>query len=189
MTDRHSQLTTFPGELPGTDALSVGPVAHLTHAANRLSRHSTAWGLSGFGAVVGGLVLFSPLIDGGTTQLPMLIIRLILLVSAVIWLLGRMKESELFLPRTSLDACVIVFALWAILSLLWAPYKNAGLQWVLNILSYVGLFIMVTQGIRLQKQIWTQIFVATGIGVFEGLCGLLQYLWTGEARSRGTFFR
>ena len=33
-----------------------------------------------------------------------------------------------------------------------------------------------------------EILVVTGIGVFEGLWGSIQYLWMGEARARGTFF-
>ena len=188
MTDRHIQVSAFPDGLPVAARSPVWLGASLGYAVERAGRQFTAWGLGGFGAVVGGLVLFSPLIDGGTTQLPVFIIRLVVLVSAVIWLLGRTKEGELFLPQTRLDVCVALFAWWAALSLLWAPYKNASLQWVLSILFYAALFVMVTQGIRSQTKIWTQILVVTGIGVFEGLWGSIQYLWMGEARARGTFF-
>ena len=136
MTDRHSQLTTVPDEVP------------LAGAVEWLSRQCTAWRLEGFAAVVGGLVIFSPLIDGGTTQLPAFIIRLVLVATTAFWLLKRMKEGELFLPLTRLDVCVLGFVCWAILSFSWAPYKNASLQWVLSILSYVAFFVMVTQGLR-----------------------------------------
>ena len=188
MTDRHIQVNAFPDGPPLAARSAVWLGRSLGYAVEQAGRQCTAWGLGGFGAVVGGLVLFSPLIDGGTTQLPVLIIRLVVLVSAVIWLLGRTKAGELFLPQTRLDVCVALFAWWAALSLLWAPYKNASLQWVLSILSYAALFVMVTQGIRSQTKVRTQILVVTGIGVFEGLWGSIQYLWIGEARARGTFF-
>ena len=134
MTDRHIQVSAFPDGLPVAARSPVWLGASLGYAVERAGRQFTAWGLGGFGAVIGGLVLFSPLIDGGTTQLPVFIIRLVVLVSAVIWLLGRTKEGELFLPQTRLDVCVALFAWWAALSLLWSPYKNASLQWVLSIL-------------------------------------------------------
>jgi len=188
VTDLHSQLRTFPDGMPAAARPPVRLGMFLGHAVEWLSHQCTAWGLGGFGAIVGGLVLFSPLIDGGTTQLPVLIIRLVLLVSAVIWMLGRMKACELFLPQTRLLACVALFAGWAILSLVWSPYKNASVQWVLSILSYTALFSMVTHGVRSQVQIQTLLFVVTGIGMVEGLWGMTQYLWLGETRTHGTFF-
>jgi O-antigen ligase len=186
MTDHHSQLTT--GEVPLAVAPPLKLGACLKHAFECLSRQCTSWSLGGFGAVVGGLAIFSPLIDGGTTQLPVLIIRLVIVASTALWLLDRMKEGELFLPWTRLDACVVGFACWTILSLSWAPYKNASLQWVLSILSYAAFFVIVAHGIRSQAQIWTQVFVVTAVGVFEGLLGVAQYLWMDEPRARGTFF-
>jgi O-antigen ligase len=151
-------------------------------------RRSAGWGMTGLSAVLAGLVVFSPLIDGGTTQLPVLIIRLVILASAVVWLLGRMKAGELFLPQTRLDACAALFAGWAILSLFWSPYKNASLQWVFSILFYAAVYLMAAQGIRSRAQLRTLIVVVTGMGVAEGCWGITQYLWTGEARARGTFF-
>ena len=153
-----------------------------------LRRHSVAREFHGFSAIIGGLVLFSPLIDGGTTQLPVLVIRLVLLTTVVIWLLGRMKAGELFLPQTRLDVAVMLFVGWTIMSLLWSPYKSASLQWVLNILSYAALFAMITQGIRSRCEIGTVIGVVTFLGVCEGLLGVAQYFLMGETRARGTFF-
>ena len=41
--------------------------------------------------VLGGLAVFAPLIDGGTTQLPVLIIRLSLIVAFTMWVIVSMK--------------------------------------------------------------------------------------------------
>ena len=130
MSDRPSQLSAFTGGLP--IATPVGRGAPFGRAADRLTRRSTVLEVSGFAAILGGLAIFSPLIDGGTTQLPVLIIRVVLLVTGVVWLLGRMKEGELFLPQGRIEVCAALFAGWAILSLVWAPYKNASVQWVLS---------------------------------------------------------
>ncbi|HEU4505384.1 MAG TPA: O-antigen ligase family protein [Nitrospira sp.] len=188
MSDRHSELTAFSDGLPATPVTPVRFRAPLGRAVAWLRRRSAARGLEGFGAVLGGLALFSPLIDGGTTQLPVLVIRLILLVSGAIWLLYRMKAGEFFVPRTGLEVCVALFAGWAILSLFWSPYKNASLQWVLSILSYAAVFAMVTHGLPSHAQIRALVLVVTGIGVAEAFWGITQYLWMGEARARGTFF-
>jgi O-antigen ligase len=183
-----AEFSTFQ---EGLSVASIRPVRVgrlVGRVAEWLRRQSAAREFHGFGAVIGGLVLFAPLIDGGTTQVPVLIIRLVLLTSGLIWLLGRMKAGEIFLPQTRLDVCVVVFVGWAILSLLWSPYKSASLQWVLNLLSYAALFVMVTQGIRSRGEISSIIVVVTFLGVCEGLFGIAQYLWMGETRARGTFF-
>ncbi len=137
---------------------------------------------------IGCLVLFSPLIDGGTTQLPVFVIRLVLLLSAVMWLLGRIREGSLFLPQTPLAVSVALFCGWSILSITWSPYKNASVQWILSILSYAALFAMVTQGIRLSGHRWALVLLVSGVGVLEGLWGICQYLWLEEPRAHGTFF-
>jgi O-antigen ligase len=188
VSDRHSQLTTLSDRLPASSVTPVRLRAPLGQAVEGVRRATTACGLEGFGAILGGLVLFSPLIDGGTTQLPVLMIRLILLVSGVIWLLCRMKVGEFFLPQTRLEICAALFAGWAILSLFWSPYKNASLQWVLSILSYAAVFAIVAHGLPSHARIQALVLVVTGIGVGEGLWGITQYLWMGEARARGTFF-
>ncbi|HKY70332.1 MAG TPA: O-antigen ligase family protein [Nitrospira sp.] len=188
MTDRHHHVSAFPDELVVEAAQPAGFGASRRRAMEWLSRHSADWRLGGFGALIGGLLLFVPLIDGGTTQLPVLILRLLLLTSGVVWLLGRMKAGGFFLPQTPLDVCVAVFTGWAIVSSFWSPYKNASLQWVLTILSYVALFGMVTRGLRSHGQIRTLVLVVAGMGIFEGLWGATQYVLMGEARARGTFF-
>ncbi|HKT35415.1 MAG TPA: O-antigen ligase family protein [Nitrospira sp.] len=184
---RYTSVTTLPDELP-TTASPVRLFPFLGRPAEWILRQWRISGLGGFGAIAAGLAIFSPLIDGGSTQVPVLVIRLVLLAGGLIWLLGRMKAGEFFVPQTRLDVSVVLFAGWAILSLSWAPYKNASLQWVLSILSYVAFFAMVTQGIRSQAQIWIQVSVVTAVGVFEAVLGLAQYLSIGEARARGTFF-
>jgi O-antigen ligase len=188
VTDRHHQVSAFPDELVVAAPQPARLLTHGRHAMERLRRHSSDGRLGGFGALIGGLILFVPLIEGGTTQLPVLILRLALLTGGVVWLLGRMKVGEFFLSQTPLDVCVAVFTCWAIVSSFWAPYKNASLQWVLTILSYVALFVMVSQGLRSRAQIRTLVLVVTAMGICEGIWGTAQCILMGETRARGTFF-
>jgi O-antigen ligase len=163
----------------------VSPISDTTEW---LKREIAAWpGLALF-MTIGWLVLFSPLIDGGTTQLPVLVIRLVIVLCAGLWLVGRTREGSLFLPQTPLAVSVALFCGWSILSITWSPYKNASVQWILSIVSYAMLFAMVTQGIRLPGQRWALVLLVTGVGMSEGIWGLSQYLWLGAPRARGTFF-
>ena len=169
-------------------ALPVRCGPYFSHAREWINRQCMVSGLGGFGAIVAALVIFSPLIDGGTTQLPVFIIRMVLLISGVVWLFGRMKVGEVFLPQSRVDLCVALFAGWAIVSLAWSPYKNASVQWVLSMLSYVALFVIIAQGIRSHAEIRMLVVLVTGMGMLEGLTGLAQYLWMEDTRARGTFF-
>jgi O-antigen ligase len=187
VSDHHTQLSV------AHDALSLTADEAVQREAFRvdvegLRRRCAAWGISGFGALVGGLVVFAPLIDGGTTQFPVLVIRWLLLAGGVIWLLNRMKVGEVFLPHLRLDLCGALFVAWTILTLAWSPYKNASLQWVLSVLSYAAFFVIVAHGLPSRRQARAQASLVMLVGLCEGLWGIVQYVWLGEARARGTFF-
>src|SRR5688572_18583152 len=138
--------------------------------------------------LLGGLIIFSPLIEGGTTQLPVLIMRLTLLGSLMVWVTYRMKLDAIVLIRSRLTSVLLLFLGWAGLSLLWAPYKNPSVQWFISLLMYAVLFGIVIQGIRAKRQVRQVAIVMVGMGLCEGVLGIVQYVWLGEARAKGTFF-
>jgi O-antigen ligase len=188
VSDRHSQLHPAP---VGPSVAAVGSHvlgARFGRTREWFDRRCAAYGLSGFGALLGGLLVFAPLIDGGTTQLPVLVIRLLLLAGGVIWLLSRVQAGELFLPQTRLDVCTALFVAWAIVTFGWSPYKNASLQWVLSLLSYAGLFTIVAYGMRSQRELHRALFLVTLMAVGNGVWGIVQYVSMDELRARGTFF-
>ncbi len=138
--------------------------------------------------LLGGLIIFSPLIEGGTTQVPVLIMRLILLGALIVWVTYRMKLEAIVLTRSRLIPVLVLFLGWAGLSLWWAPYKNPSVQWFISLLMYAVLFSIVLQGIRAKRQVWQVAIVMVGMGLCEGVLGIVQYVWLGEARAKGTFF-
>lgn len=135
-----------------------------------------------------GVIVFAPLIDGGTTQLPILIIRLVLLAAGTVWVFSRMRSGTVMLYQTHLLQLVAVFLGWAVLSLCWSPYTNASLQWLVSLTMYAVFFVIVVQGIDSLVDVRGLVVVLLGMGLVEGLIGLTQYVWLGEARARGTFF-
>lgn len=138
--------------------------------------------------LLGGLIIFSPLIEGGTTHLPVLIMRLTLVVVVVAWTISRMRLNTIILARKCLNPILPVFLGVVAFSIWFAPYKNPSVQWLISIVMYVVLFGVVLHGVRSSQQIWQISMVIVGMGFGEAVLGIAQYLWLGEFRSKGTFF-
>ena len=153
-----------------------------------LKRHLLSWPLSTAVLLLGSLIIFSPLIEGGTTHVPVLIMRLILLGALTVWTIHRMRVGTIIFMRSRLIPVVVLFLGWAGFSLWWAPYKNPSVQWLISLLMYAVLFGVVLQGIRTSRQVRQVVMVLVGMGLFEGVLGIVQYVWLGEARAKGTFF-
>src|SRR5436309_10203101 len=83
--------------------------------------------------VLGGLTVFAPLIEGGTTHLPVLIIRLILLAALTAWVVVSMVSGKLVVQRSRLMPVIAVFTCWAALSVIRSPYTAVSQQWLVSI--------------------------------------------------------
>jgi O-antigen ligase len=153
-----------------------------------LKRHLFSCPLSPAVLLLGSLIIFSPLIEGGTTHLPVLIMRLILLGALITWTMYRIRLDAITLIPSRLIPVLVLFLGWAGLSLWWAPYKNPSVQWFISLLMYTVLFGVVLQGIRTTQQVRQVVMVVVGMGFCEGVLGIVQYVWLGEARAKGTFF-
>ncbi|SLM46431.1 conserved membrane protein of unknown function [Nitrospira japonica] len=140
------------------------------------------------GAILVGLLIFSPLLDGGTTHIPILVIRLALLMCLTIWLFRLARGGEAVVIQNVLCILVLIFVGYAGLTLWWTPYKNVGVQWLVTLLMYTVLFGAVIQTIRSTIEIRTLVLVIAGMGILESAWGLCQYFLLGESRAKGTFF-
>jgi O-antigen ligase len=153
-----------------------------------LKRYLFSCPLSPAVLLLGSLIIFSPLIEGGTTHLPVLIMRLILLGALITWTMYRIRLDAITLIPSRLIPVLVLFLGWAGLSLWWAPYKNPSVQWFISLLMYAVLFGVVLQGIRTTQHVRQVVMVVVGMGFCEGVLGIVQYVWLGEARAKGTFF-
>ena len=131
-----------------------------------------SWPLSAAVLLLGSLIIFSPLIEGGTTYLPNLIIRLLLLGSALVWTIHQMRMGMIVFTMNHFLPLVALFLGWAGLSLWWAPYKNPSVQWFVSLLMYALLFGVVIQGIRASGQVRHIVMVLVGMGLGEGVLGI-----------------
>ncbi len=138
--------------------------------------------------LLGSLIIFSPLIEGGTTHIPVLIMKLLLFGALAVWTIRQMRSGTIVLNRNCLFPIALLFLAEAGLSLWWAPYKNASVQWFTSLLMYTVLFGVILQGIRTSWQVRLVIMVVVGMGLCEGVWGLVQYVWLNEPRAKGTFF-
>lgn len=151
-----------------------------------MKRYLLSWNVSGM--LLGGLIVFSPMIDGGTTHVPVMIIRLALLGAVVAWMISQMKKSSIALARNYLAPLLVLFLVWAGLSVCGAPYKNASLQWFISLVFYVVLFGLVCQGMNKAQIAWQVLILVIAVGMFEAVLGIIQYIWFDEPRAKGTFF-
>jgi O-antigen ligase len=172
-----------------TEGATSNPLMDLERGLGaHLKQRLLSWPLSVAVLLLGSLIIFSPLIEGGTTHLPNLVMRLLLLGSALVWTIHRMRVGTIVLTMNHFLPLVALFLGWAGLSVWWAPYKNPSVQWFISLLMYALLFGVVIQGIRASRQVRHIVMVLVGMGLGEGVLGIAQYVWLGEARAKGTFF-
>lgn len=138
--------------------------------------------------LIAGLLIFSPLVEGGTTHFPMLLIRAAMLCFFTACVLGLMQRGNISIRNDRLLSLVFLFVGYAALTLVWSPYKNPGVQWLVTLSMYVVLFDTVLHAIRSSADARALICLLAGMGIVEGGIGLAQYFLLGEARARGTFF-
>ncbi|HBH79846.1 MAG TPA: hypothetical protein DDY39_08470 [Nitrospira sp.] len=155
---------------------------------NKLLTERIPASLTGPCLAIGSLTVFAPLIEGGTTQLPVLIIRLILLLGLGGWLLVGLCRSTLSIPRTGLWWPIAALLGWSGFSLMWSPYTSVSLQWFLSLLLYAVFFLMILLTADRERRLQGFLFLILLMGIFEGGLGIIQYLWSGEPRAKGTFF-
>ena len=138
--------------------------------------------------VLGGLTFFAPLIDGGTTHFPVLLIRLVLLAAFTRWLMLSMKTGGVSVEERLLFLVMAAFGGWALLSVILSPYVAPGVQWLLSLFTYAAMLVAVLHCVKSIQHVRSLIAVVLGMGLFEAAVGLYQYAWTGQARPTGTFF-
>jgi O-antigen ligase len=138
--------------------------------------------------ILGGLTVFAPLIEGGTSHLPVLIIRLILLGAIIVWLLRSMRAGWIGVQQTRVFSAMAVFIGWAALSVVRSSYLAPSLQWLISLCSYAVCLFVVVHLVQSIREVRRLVTILLGMGVFEAALGLYQFLWVGQTRPTGTFF-
>ncbi len=133
-------------------------------------------------------LVFSPLLEGGTTHLAAMILRLLILSAFCVYLTKVVVSRTVLLPRSAVALPVLGFLVLATGSTMASPYTNQSAQWLMIVLSYAGFLyciaVFVKQWedlIKLRSVVW---FVAVG----EALWALIQHAQGQVERPSGTFF-
>src|SRR5437867_2015359 len=138
--------------------------------------------------VLGGLTVFAPLIEGGTTHLPVLLIRFILVGAVTAWLLRSMRTGRITVQQTRVFSAMVVFVGWAAVSVVRSSYLAPSIQWLISLCSYAVCLFLVVHLVLSVREVRRLVTVLLGMGVFEAALGLYQFMWGGKARPTGTFF-
>ena len=92
--------------------------------------------------VLSGLLIFSPLVEGGTTHLAVMIIRLMVLVLLSLYLVKGLRAARLSCPRVHIGPALLAYLGLACLSTIGSPYANQSIQWLMVLMSYAGLLYL-----------------------------------------------
>lgn len=132
-------------------------------------------------------VCFAPLIEGGTTYIPVFILKLIvlamLLLQTRLWLTG----GQAMPVSLRLDFPLALVVLAALISLAAAPYKNMALTWVQLIIYYCLFYLLARTALRGRGSLMLPVAVLMFMAVIE--MAVAVYQWhLGLERVSGTFF-
>ncbi len=134
------------------------------------------------------LILFSPLIQGGTPRLPALILQGSILLLGVVWACEwGWKEPFQNLRFTVFDGMLVLFLFWATFSVLFAPYQHAASGALLRIVCAAILYLWLVFHPSLKGLRWSLVAV-TAQGLFQAALVVYQWQWLGTERPGGTFY-
>ena len=137
--------------------------------------------------LLAGLIMLSPLVEGGTSHLAVMGIRLIVLSWIAVYLWTSI-ESKAFRYWTSpFLFLVLLFLSVAGYATVRSSYTHQSLQWFLVLLTYAGLFYLIVLYIGTWDHIQKLLMVVVGMGVFEAVWAGIQAM-QGVLRPTGTFF-
>ena len=134
------------------------------------------------------LILFAPLLEGGTTQIAVMVIRLLICGLIGFRFAEAVKSGTFNVPRTPLGVPVLVFLILSVLSVLLSSYTNHSVQWLLVLLSYAGLLYFFVIYLDRWEHLAIPFLVLIGTASFEAVWGLAQVFAFDHLRATGTFF-
>lgn len=135
-----------------------------------------------------GLLVYSPLPEGGTTHVAMMVIRITVLLALGLFLITGIHTGRLPWPRVAVAPPVLAFLGLATLSALGSAYLDQSLQWLLVLATYALLLYLLVSLASSWDHVKKLLAVVVAMGVIEAAGALLQTLWFGAIRPSGTFF-
>lgn len=135
-----------------------------------------------------GLMVFAPLIEGGTTHLPVMIIRLLLVAGLALWVSRSFQSGTITLYRIPMLPFVAIFIGVSGLGIFSSSYVGMSIQGVVGLFMYAVFLFLILHQLFTRSSLRILVLGIVVMGSLEALLGIVQYGWMGETRAKGTFF-
>ncbi len=135
-----------------------------------------------------GVVAISPLAEGGSTHVAVMVLRLLILVACGLFVVHSVRSGEVRWPRSALGGPVGMFLVLALWSALTSPYQHQSFQWVLVLLSYAALLYLLVSFVTEWDHVMKLVAVLACVAGAESLMALIQAQEAGALRPSGSFF-
>lgn len=134
------------------------------------------------------ILFFSPLLEGGTTHLAAMILRLLILSVFCVCLTKMVASRIVLLPRSAVTLPVLSFLVLATVSTIASPYTNQSMQWLMIIMSYAGFLYCIAVFVEQWEDLIKFRSLVWCIAVGEALWAFVQHAQGQVERPSGTFF-
>lgn len=140
-------------------------------------------------SLLSGILLFSPLIEGGTTHHAIMVIRLLILALAGVWLFRLLQIRQLIVLKDALTPPILALIALSAISTATSPYFHQSFQWLMTVVLYAALlYLLVELFTAWQQLIPVCIALLAIMALIEGTSALAQGILIGKLRPAGTFF-
>ncbi len=139
-------------------------------------------------ALIGALAVFAPLLEGGTTHVATMVIRLLILFLLGAFLTIGIYKGQLELPVLPIRHVMLVFVGLAALATLISPYAHPSRQWFLVLISYAVFFYLLVTFVQKWEHIYVLAIVIVCVGIGEATWTIIQGVMWKIPRPSGTFF-
>lgn len=134
-----------------------------------------------------------PMIQGGTTYIPVTGLRLAALIMSCLFLYSIATTEENIVVSFRFNLPVLVIWILCAISLFITRNQYITIYWFVNIMAYAAVFYLGINcfgrpGPEGQRMIYMVAALIIITGAFEGAFGLARYFITGQDRATGTFF-
>jgi O-antigen ligase len=133
-------------------------------------------------------MVFAPLIEGGTTHLPVMIIRLLLVAGLALWVSRSFQSGTITLYRIPMLPFVAIFIGVSGLGIFSSSYVGMSIQGVVGLFMYAVFLFLILHQLFTRSSLRILVLGIVVMGSLEALLGIVQYGWMGETRAKGTFF-
>lgn len=134
------------------------------------------------------ILVFAPLLEGGTTHVAAMVIRLLVLVLAALYFTKSIRNGVVTIPHLPLDISVAVFLILAGGSAIGSAYRHQSVQWLIVLGGYAALLYFIVFFINGWKDVIRLVAVFSAVAVGESTLALVQFFMLELPRPNGTFF-